>query len=124
MQIKGEVLRKIRKAKKMTQEQLALELHVTTSTISNWERKDYVPGERYTIAIANVLDVSVYKLTGYCPTDSTHINAKSKDTYEKEKILLEHLLESFEQYKQNKKEKVQNSDNNDEKSWERGWRNG
>lgn len=101
MEVKGDVLRRIRKEKRMTQEQLALELKVTTSTISYWERKDYVH-KRYTLALANALDVSVFKLTGYLPKDSTPINKKSKNTYEKEIVLLEHLLDSFEQYKKEK----------------------
>lgn len=127
MEIKGEVLRKIRKEKKVTQEELALELKVTPSTISYWERKDYVPDEQYTIAIASALDVSVYKLTGFLPTDSTHIHKKSTNTYQKEIVLLEHLMDSFEKYKKEKeKENKKNTytDNIEEESSNRGTQNG
>lgn len=120
MQIKGEVLRTVRKEQNISQEELALELKVTVSTISNWERKEYVPDERYIKPIAQALDISIYKLTGVPPNVSS-IDVKPIDTYEKENILLERLMESFEQFVQ---EKGKNIGNEKQELWEDDWRNG
>ncbi|QUG43036.1 helix-turn-helix transcriptional regulator [Psychrobacillus sp. INOP01] len=120
MQIKGEVLRTVRKEQNMSQEDLALELKVTVSTISNWERKEYVPDERYNKPIARALDVSVYKLTGV-PSNVSSVDVKPIDTYEKENILLERLMESFEQFIQ---EKEKNIESDKQEFWEDDWRNG
>lgn len=120
MQIKGEVLRTVRKEQNISQEELALELKVTVSTISNWERKEYIPDERYNKPIARALDVSVYKLTGV-PPDASSIDVKPVDTYEEENILLERLMESFEQFV---KDKEKNLGNETQEFWEDDWRNG
>ncbi|MEK3954900.1 MULTISPECIES: helix-turn-helix domain-containing protein [Psychrobacillus] len=119
MQVKGEVLRKVRKEQNMSQEELALELKVTISTVSNWERQD-VPDGRYIRPIAEALDVSVHKLTGV-PPNVASVEVKSIDTYEEENILLERLMESFEQYVQDKEKSV---GNNKQEFWEDEWRNG
>ena len=118
--IKGDVLRSVRKAQNMSQEQLALELKVTVSTISNWERKEYIPDERYTKPLARALDVSVHKLTGVPPHYSI-VEVKRMDTYEEENILLKRLLESFEQFVQDKEKNIGNEKH--EESWEDDWRN-
>ena len=115
MQIKGEVLRTVRKEQNMSQEELALELKVTISTISNWERKD-VPDGRYIKPIAEALDVSVHKLT-LLPS----VDVKPTDTYEKETILLKRLMESFEQLV---KDKDKNLGNDKQELWNEDWRNG
>lgn len=120
MQIKGEVLRTIRKEQNMSQEELALELKVTVSTISNWERKEYIPDERYNKPIARALDVNVHKLTGVPPDVST-VDVKRIDTYEEENILLKRLMESFEQFVQDKEKNMGNDKH--EESWEEDWRN-
>jgi len=119
MQIKGDVLRKIRKEQNMSQEELALELNVTISTVSNWERQD-VPDGRYIKPIADALDVSLYKLTGITPDVST-LDVKSSDTYEEENVLLKRLMESFEQFVKEKKKDI---GNDRQESWEEDWRNG
>ena len=119
MQIKGEVLRKVRKEQNMSQEELALELKVTISTVSNWERQN-VPDGRYIKPIANALDVSVHKLTGGSPNVSS-VEVKSTDTYEEENILLKRLMESFEQFVREKEKDV---GNDRQETWEEDWRNG
>ncbi|SDN72640.1 Helix-turn-helix [Psychrobacillus sp. OK028] len=119
MQIKGEVLRSVRKAQNMSQEELALELKVTVSTISNWERKEYIPDERYNKPIARALNVSVHKLTGVPPNVSS-VEVKQIDTYEEENILLQRLMKSFEQFVQ---EKEKNMGSDSQESWEEDWRN-
>lgn len=120
MQIKGEVLRTVRKEQNMSQEELALELKVTISTISNWERKEYIPDGRYIKSIAEALDVSVHKLTGVTPNDLS-VDVKPNDTYEKETILLKRLMESFEQFV---KDKEKNLGNDKQELWNEDWRNG
>lgn len=119
MQIKGEVLRTVRKEQNMSQEELALELKVTISTISNWERQD-VPDSRYIKPIAEALGVSVHKLTGISPNVSS-VEVKPIDTYEEENILLKRLMESFEQIVQDKEKNIGNEK---QESWEEDWRNG
>jgi len=119
MQIKGEVLRKVRKEQNMSQEELALELKVTISTVSNWERQN-VPDGRYIKPIANALDVSVHKLTGVPPNVST-VEVKSTDTYEEENILLKRLMESFDHFVREKEKDV---GNDRQETWEEDWRNG
>lgn len=119
MQIKGEVLRSVRKEQNMSQEELALELKVTISTVSNWERQD-VPDGRYIKPIAQALDVSVHKLTGVPLDNTSSVEVKSVDTYEEENILLKRLMESFEQFVQDKEK---NTGNDKEESWEDEWRN-
>ncbi|SEN58980.1 Helix-turn-helix [Paenisporosarcina quisquiliarum] len=119
MQIKGEVLRAVRKEQNMSQEELALELKVTISTVSNWERQD-VPDGRYIKPIAEALDVSVHKLTRVPPNVSS-IDVKLVDTYEKENILLERLMESFEEFV---KDKEKNIGSEKQELWDDEWRNG
>ena len=119
MQIKGEVLRTVRKEQNMSQEDLALELKVTISTVSNWERKD-VPDGRYIRPIAEALDVSIHKLT-LVPSNISSLDVKTIDTYETETILLKRLMESFEQYV---KDKEKNIGNDKQESWNEDWRNG
>lgn len=118
MQIKGEVLRTVRKEQNMSQEELALELKVTISTVSNWERQD-VPDGRYIKPIAEALNVSVHELTGV-PYNVSSVNVIPIDTYEEENILLKRLMESFEQFV---RDKEKNIGNNQQESWEEEWRN-
>ena len=119
MQIKGEVLRTVRKEQHMSQEELALELKVTISTISTWERQD-VPDGRYIKPIARALDVSVHKLTGV-PQNVSSVDMKPIDTYEEENILLKRLMKSFDQYVRDKEKDI---GNDKEESWQEEWRNG
>lgn len=46
---------------------------------------------------------------------------KHLDTHEKENILLEHMMESFEEFV---KEKEKNIGNEKQESWDEEWRNG
>ena len=43
----GERLRDARKDKKLTQEEVAEKIGVTTTTIQNWEKGKYIPKEKY-----------------------------------------------------------------------------
>lgn len=54
----GEQLKKIRKENKLTQEQMATQLHISRQAVSNWENNKNLPDIEMTIKIAKVLQVS------------------------------------------------------------------
>lgn len=60
----NENLKTIRKNKGISQEQLALKLHVVRQTISKWEKVLSVPDAQLLIDLAEVLEVSVSDLLG------------------------------------------------------------
>ena len=55
----SERIKTLRKKKGMSQEELALELHVVRQTISKWENTLSVPDADELIHLAKVLEVSV-----------------------------------------------------------------
>ena len=57
-------LKAIRKNKGISQEQLALKLHVVRQTISKWEKGLSVPDAQLLIELAEALEVSVSDLLG------------------------------------------------------------
>lgn len=59
-----ENLKKLRKTKGLTQEEIAERLHVTRQTISKWERGLSVPDSDLLIRLAEVFEVSVSALLG------------------------------------------------------------
>lgn len=60
----NENLTALRKAKQMSQEELAIRLNVVRQTVSKWERGHSVPDADMLIKIAEVLEVSVSDLLG------------------------------------------------------------
>lgn len=60
----SERIKTLRKKKGMSQEELALELHVVRQTISKWENALSVPDADELIHLAKVLEVSVNSLLG------------------------------------------------------------
>lgn len=58
----GETLAGLRKARGLTQEELAARLYVTRQAVSRWERGEVVPGIDMVKLIANVLDEPVIHL--------------------------------------------------------------
>ncbi len=60
----SENLKAIRKAKGLTQEELAARLHVVRQTISKWEKGLSVPDAELLIRLAEVLDTTVSQLLG------------------------------------------------------------
>ena len=58
----GEQFKAIRKEKKMTQEQVAEQLHVSRQAISNWENNKNLPDIEMTIQIARVFQLSLDRL--------------------------------------------------------------
>ena len=59
-----ENIKHFRKAKGLSQEELAVKLHVVRQTVSKWENGLSVPDADVLIRLANVLDVSVSQLLG------------------------------------------------------------
>ena len=60
----GENLKAARKAKGITQEELAARLHMVRQTISKWEKGLSVPDADLLIRLSEILDVPVSKLLG------------------------------------------------------------
>ena len=60
----GENLKNIRKQKGLTQESLAIQLHVVRQTVSKWEKNLSVPDAEMLQRIAEVLDTTVNTLLG------------------------------------------------------------
>lgn len=60
----NENLKSLRRQKQMTQETLAVSLHVTRQTISKWEKGISVPDADTLVRIAEILEVSVSSLLG------------------------------------------------------------
>lgn len=60
----GENLKNIRKAKGLSQEELAVKLNVVRQTISKWEKGISVPDSEMLIEIANTLETPVFTLLG------------------------------------------------------------
>lgn len=59
-----ETLKRIRKEKSMTQEELAIKVHVARQTVSKWEKGLSVPDVDLLQRIAEALDVEVSELLG------------------------------------------------------------
>lgn len=60
----AENLKALRKAKGLSQEELAARLHVVRQTVSKWEKGLSVPDADLLVRLAEVLDVSVSQLLG------------------------------------------------------------
>ena len=60
----NENIKNLRKAKGLSQEQLALRLHVVRQTVSKWEKGLSVPDSDMLISLAEELDTSVSTLLG------------------------------------------------------------
>lgn len=60
----GEKIKTLRKAKGLSQEELAIRLHVVRQTISKWEKNLSVPDATILQELADILEVSVPELLG------------------------------------------------------------
>ena len=70
-------IQKYRKAKGMSQEELAVGLHVVRQTVSKWEKGLSVPDAQVLIDMAALLEVSVNALLGIdVPVDNTQVLAE------------------------------------------------
>lgn len=60
----GDTIKELRKKQKVSQEELALKMHVVRQTISKWEKGLSVPDAEEVIRLAEVFQVSVSELLG------------------------------------------------------------
>ena len=66
-------LKALRKAKGLSQEELAIRLNVVRQTISKWEKGLSVPDADMLIRIAEIFETSVSKLLGAKIVDTDHV---------------------------------------------------
>ena len=74
----GENLKKIRKTKGYTQEELAIKIHVVRQTISKWEKGLSVPDADTLSKLADVLEINVSELLGSEIKEETDKNEIAK----------------------------------------------
>ena len=60
----GKRLKELREEKELSQQQLALEIHYSQSTISDWENDRIDPTATTVVAVADYFDVSTDYLLG------------------------------------------------------------
>lgn len=70
----AENLKTLRKQKELTQETLAIKLHITRQTISKWEKGLSVPDAEQLVRLAEVLEVPITQLLGQKVADTTNEN--------------------------------------------------
>lgn len=70
----NENLKTLRKAKGLSQEELAIRLHIVRQTISKWEKGLSVPDADMLIRIAEILETSVSELLGAKIVDKADTN--------------------------------------------------
>ena len=70
----SENLKILRKQKGLTQETLAIKLHITRQTISKWEKGLSVPDAEQLVRLAEVLEVPITQLLGQKVADTTNEN--------------------------------------------------
>ena len=70
----SENLKILRKQKGLTQEALAIKLHITRQTISKWEKGLSVPDTEQLVRLAEVLEVPITQLLGQKVADTTNEN--------------------------------------------------
>jgi len=74
-----------RKAKKMTQKELALKLNISDKAISKWERGAGCPDISLLIPLSEILDISIYELLGgdnITPKSRKKVDKVIKETIE------------------------------------------
>lgn len=91
----NENIKYYRKRKGMSQEEMAVKLHVVRQTVSKWETGHFVPDADILIHISELLEVPVYQLLDLNET------SLKEESLSKELERLNHLLA-----KKNKKEKI------------------
>ena len=74
----GDQIKKYRKEKKMSQEELAIPLNVVRQTVSKWENNLSVPDAELLIRLAEVLGISVAELLG--TDEQPHSESLSAET--------------------------------------------
>ena len=60
----GKRLKKLRKAKGMTQDKVAKKLGIQQTAVSHWEHGDFCPGAAYLVKLADCIGCSVDEILG------------------------------------------------------------
>ena len=66
----GKIIRKIRKEKNLTQEELAEQLYVTAQAVSKWENETGLPDITQIVPLCRVLGISADELFGILGTNA------------------------------------------------------
>ena len=95
----GDMIKELRKKQNISQEELALTMHVVRQTISKWEKGLSVPDAEEVIRLAEIFQVSVSKLLGVQERESfsnqilaeklEEVNQELAKRIERERVLTE-----------------------------------
>ena len=97
----GQIIRKLRKERNLTQEELAEQLGVTFQAVSKWENDTGMPDISQIVPLAYVFDVSTDILFGIQGTEGAEEarkiaeNARAKITYPVTKEVLREWYNDF-----------------------------
>ncbi len=97
----GEILRKYRRERDLTQEELAQDIGISSQSVSKWERNDGYPDIELLPVIANYFGVTIDTLLGNDKTDEDMLkeyNSKSVELRETPDKLFELTMEYFRKY--------------------------
>lgn len=97
----NENIRKLRKAKGLSQEELAMKLNVVRQTVSKWEKGLSVPDSEMLIKLAEELDTTVNNLLG--ETSETEENSELKIIAAKLELLNEQFAKQNEAHRRTKR---------------------
>ena len=96
-QTMGEIIRRLRRERDLTQEELAEQIGVTSQAVSKWENNTGMPDISQIVPLANLFGVSTDTLFNYCCADRRHeIEGYSKSTKNYKESEFELLLERME----------------------------
>ena len=84
----GEQFKKIRTEKKLTQEQVAAQLHISRQAVSNWENNKNLPDLEMLVSIAKTFDLSLDQLILDDPSESNLTAKLIKDGSENRRVKL------------------------------------
>ena len=65
----GQIIRRLRKERDLTQEELAEQLNISSQAVSKWENNTAMPDISQVVPLANFFGVSTDVLFGFCGTD-------------------------------------------------------
>ena len=79
----GQIIKRLRKERNLTQEELAEQLNVSAQAISKWENGTSMPDISQVVPLANLFGVPTDVLFGVCGTvHEEEVNARLKEIYE------------------------------------------
>lgn len=90
----GKKIKEARGTKKLTQQKLAEQLHVSRSAISNWESERNYPDLDMIVALSNILEISLDKLLREDTLMVEEVSKEQQKNY-KRKIVLRILVPLF-----------------------------